>query len=920
MTKGYYSVISQSLFGQKLFGSLRHEIEQGIKQYSDFSQNRLKKAIQCFSPRMKQALYEIIFLLHYNDPSLAQHYVKVSAKELLARKATTSKIDFNLYSRGVPAGVLGFDKLSQIFYKDMQEHIEQEFKVDISKIRQPAVCPIVSLASLGSIGTIAHKLEKSDLDLQIQYDIFPYLLGAGYCSDAFFEKMFYSVTQWYENTNKAKSGNAHNLESIFPLIFKFQKKPFEVENLNIYFKLVNELTRMYDLYQNRVLYGQKMRLEKALQDRIKRILSYIKSKYSGEDIYFFAYSTENYRIGKHGSTLESKESSGSAYEKILTYDTLMPGIQYNSVVPSHFLFGDSINNNEPLYKALISCFRLRLFDGPMWKAIRFPAQLVIDLGNSPLLSNRYLSEHRGAIYWEAFKGSSGNLPKSFLNLLRLENLYGEDENRQSIIQLIKKPSAYRDLLAEVKAKADKQSVLDPYGLGYDEQDPFPLQDVYRIELQNPDLLYDPWWWRYKTIKIFYTNINNLDYQTKQDISLMIDVCFTLHIGMDDIFLSHNVKLNATESARIRIINDFFENAFPALTEKRKFIEQVFLGDLSSVNHFETRLKKHFKNTISRILKDKSTSAITAREEEKEIWLQYYEQNFEPKEHQIPRNILSNIHKLKGRLQIKFDDQKWHFKTIPAIKNNSLRFHVFGILKNQDKTVKLHVDDDMVRGLTYCIINNFYGAYAKQAIKMSTSLVEFNPQSFSGLSTHDQKHAKLTAELIEIMSGRIAARFPKMMVDYREVINSKFKVMEVIFLINVLVFGRIHAVYRDHMDNFYMVSFDHQKINQTAYKYLDKRDEFLAEDEIISSISKFVQKFSLGEKDLRWEGGTVSYWLNPLSVASESAVRVDHLMDYEKEVADILHGHILKKLSLMPDDPNKRPGWFQSVDHIQQGNS
>ena len=898
MAAKLYSALSKSEYRQRIFGMLTKDMVAGLKFYQKFSNQRLKNAIRLFSPSMKKALYETLFLLHFNHPSFRNFHLPAKTSGDNQRAASNSKAEVDLFVNNAPAGVLGFSNMSAIFFKDMQTHIQREYRVDIAQLPPLRNYPIVSICSLGSIGTIAHKLEKSDLDLQIQYDISPYLISEQHCNDSFFADALDFFRQQAKKQRAKLTTAAFEFDKNFPLISRFQKKKDLLKDVGNFLKLSCEVTKLYDIYDQQFFAASRLSVEQRLQKRIKNIERFISSKYPDEDMHFFAYSTDNYRQGFHGSTLESKESSGSAYEKILTYDTLMPGIQYNSVVPSHFIFGDNINKNESLYQSIIACLRLRLFDDGLAARLKLDPRRIVDLGATPELSRKYLDEHRGAIYWEAFKGSSGNLPKAFLNLLRLESLYSEGQNRQTVIRLIKEPDTYKNLLSEIKAKVDQESLKDPYGLQYDEQSPFPLHEVYRLETQNPDLLLDPWWIKYKVLKIFYWQASFLDYNSKQDISLMIDTCFALHVGLDDIFMSQYTNLNEIESVRIRLLNDYFENAFPALTRKRDFIEKIFQGEVSNVNYFEDRLKKHFRDAISRILKQSGT-AITAKAEEKRIWLQYYEQNFEPSKNQIPRNILSNINKASGRLQVRYQTDQWHFRTIRSFDQaKTSRFRVFGNPERLAAKVNLHHDHDLVRGLVYCIINKLYGSYERQNIKMSTSLIELLAHTYEDAMPPDVRYSKVNSKLLEMLATMVAGRFPVREVDYREAMQSGFFVTEIIFVINVLVFGRVQAIYRDRMDNYYQVTIDNKELNDASFKYMGKVEVLEKNPQIIDSICQVLKKLNmLKDRSPADLADCVSFWLNPLSFSNESNMRNDWLDKIEQRINTNMYEAVASQLGL-----------------------
>ena len=87
--------------------------------------------------------------------------------------------------------------------------------------------------------------------------------------------------------------------------------------------------------------------------RLALIQKYIEDKFPKAEIYMFGMSLDMYRAGRYMSSLDFKESSGSAYELILNYETLMPGIQFTPGVPAHFCFPTAVNNDRQSRRILM---------------------------------------------------------------------------------------------------------------------------------------------------------------------------------------------------------------------------------------------------------------------------------------------------------------------------------------------------------------------------------------------------------------------------------------------------------------------------------------------------------------------------------------------------------------------------------------
>lgn len=848
----------------------------------------MKIALELFSPTMKKALFETIFLLHYNHPKFKA--LKVQSVKLSANDKTPDKL-FDLYQDNAPAGVLGFTTMPAQFFREMKDHVLREFQINLQNIQEPAFHPVVSISSLGSIGTIAHKHTKSDLDLQIQYDPYPYRIKTDNLSDDFFERIEDEVRDFSN-----KSPRKIDFQRWLPMMSHFQANhSLNLKDLDSYLKLNDELLALYDFYQELELQkaqekDQASGYEERINRRFKAIERYLQAKYPQEELHFFAYSCKNFRQGKHGSTLESKESSGTAYEKILTYDLLLPGVYYNAVTPLHFLFNAKINNNTPFFKSLISVFRLSFLDTAMLSVEIEPGRC-IDLGNTPFLSEEYLVAHRKAVYWEAFKGSSGNLPKAYLNLLRLENL-NHPGYRHTIIQLIKEPNLYDALMQKAKTEADLRQLDDPYYLKYDEADPFPLEEIFTIELKNPLLNLDPWWLRYKALKIFYQLSDNFDAVEKKAISNSIDFCFALHVGLDDIVLNEESYKVDTNRYRNRVLLEFYNNAFPPLTHKREVLDNIFLGSVTEVNSFETTLKKQFREVLTRFQSNREMT-----NEEESIWFKYYEYNFEPKKGQILKNILSHLQKSQGRLHIFFEDNQWFFTTVRFAHLGKKRFDTFGTLtKQHEDQTDLYFDEDLLRGFIYCIVNGYYAANSFKRIKTSStviSLLNF-PTGQSG-DKRINNLGKVNSYLLEKVATAFAKRFPPISVDYKESIQSAKKTFDILIVINLGHYGRVHAIYRDKMDNFFLAYQDNPSMVDESKNVFGSIDKALASQVLQKSVANLIHYSKIMERSSHNLLKDVSFWFNPLSIEHESAIREEMLQKLEQKVQEKLTELVLNPL-------------------------
>src|SRR5271156_6673911 len=96
---------------------LKDGLANGLKFFEGFNESRLKLAFGSFDAPMKQALYEVLFLLHVNDPKFKKHKFQGVKLEHVggALREIPFEAEADLYVEGAPHGVEGIDRLSPIF-------------------------------------------------------------------------------------------------------------------------------------------------------------------------------------------------------------------------------------------------------------------------------------------------------------------------------------------------------------------------------------------------------------------------------------------------------------------------------------------------------------------------------------------------------------------------------------------------------------------------------------------------------------------------------------------------------------------------------------------------------------------------------------------------------------------------------------
>ena len=876
--------------------------EKGANFFNIYNESRIQLAFNSFDPRMKEALYEIIFLLHENYPELATHKYKSSVFKGQIKVKETEKT-INLYDDKAPYGVKGIERLSSIFKKDFDDYILATFgrKLDFSGDQSQR--PIDGIYSIGSIGTIGHKNIASDLDLEVQYDLEPFLFDIKKwddsvfidaiqkeCSDLIDRYVFKKYKGKNETPTKEKKKNikvffSQKLSDKYPLLFKH----LILKTTNV-FKLIEKspnkakiksrlIREIINLMKRNARLGNAEDIKKneqVLKQRIEKIQSYIQDKFPDAEVYLFPFSLHEFRKGHFGSTTESKESSGSAYELILNYETLMPGIYFTPIIPCHFLFPNDVNNSEEHFDKLIEYLRFGIID--IYDKL---SGQITNQGPTPDLQMTYVAHHYSAVYWEAFKASYGNLPKATLNLLRYEVLL-EKQAGKTIIQLIKNPQLL-DKLAFATDNLEKELKAEKI---------FSPQDLISFEKEFPDLQFDPWWLRYKALKIAYgvpDIIEGIETAELIQISKNIDTAFALHIRLSDVFKKPGQKpLN--NSFRDEVLTEFLNQAFPDNTDRRNSLTATFIGDVETVSEFEKDLREIFQSCIDRVHeKVESTHEKTDKKtsDEYNIWYHFYQKNFKPKKNVIQRSILNHLQVPRGRLQIGFEPKEgWFFRSLQKETTVGKRFES-SILNILPEKVTLLKKSKFLHGLAYCVVNGYYGVFSSGTLKETMTDVEYDRKHTNLGSKNDNHLAFIRPDQIERIMKMIIELFSPLKVSYMDCIQTKRKIITVMIFLNLQKYGRLSILYRDNLDTLYVDTFDLKDFNVNIDKYITSYKSMLKSVFLHETLRRFFEARQINPDEI-----ALKTWVNTNSVETSHAATNE--VAKESELAETFIKQIILK--------------------------
>ena len=875
---------------------LKQGLDKGLEFFEKFNESRLKLAFSSFDEDMKVALYEVLYLLHVNDPKLKEYTFTATRVEHIGGRTKTIPYETTicLYLEGAPHGVEGIDQLSPIFKENFEAHIQKEFGAKVSPVSTYGFNPITSIGSLGSIGTVGHKSLASDLDLQVQYELEPFLFdSSSWTDDTLKDGLGEEVKFWINRQRVAQKlspeamkdpkilqglrGKAvQQVAKIYPHLYKYlmtqgggnidlhgdaaaQKRQAILHEIIALMKRVVRLKRGEEL----------KKFENLFKEKANQVQDYIVKKYPLAEIYLFTASNDGYRRGHHGTTLESKESSGSAYELILNYETLMPGIQMTPMVPGHFIVPDMINNDTAMYDRILDYIRFKMVD--IYKDV---GPRIANLGATPDMPQTYVAKHSGAVYWEAFKASSGNIPKALLNLFRYEMLLDRRFVKTNI-QIIKKPDYLNQFVAPKPADESEQLVAMVEG-----RSGIPPWAILELEEMFPLLLQDPWWQRYKALKVGFhepKGIEGIEDSTRLQISMVIDLCFALHVRISDVFTKPG-DTRTFDSHREQVLLQFLKRAFPPVSGLRKFLEHLFAGEIQTVNQFEILLRNLFKTALDRVNKKIASFNIAGESNQKEfeIWYHYYQQNFEPAANVVPKTIMSHLTVARERVQIGFKlKEGWFFKSLQKQSNVGKRFDTFGTLDVLPEEVMLRERVRFLVGLADIVMNGYYGVTDEGKLKETRTVLEFDAKSMDLGNRTDNNLAFVRPDILHRLINQIYQFFPYQPYHYMDCVTKPRKVTDVLVLLNLTKYGRLSFLYRDNLRTWYVDEFEHKDVFNKAQTLRLSVVQLVAMKPLHVTIAKFLKGRGVNLNEIN-----LACWVNPNSVETQHSVQQMPLKERE----------------------------------------
>ncbi len=849
--------------------ALQKGLEAGRRFFEAFNDTRLELALEAFDEKTRYALYEVLFFLHVNEPRFAKHkYIAIRVEHSYGVAQKHYYEDSAcLYLEGAPHGVQGIEALPRRFRKEFLQYVRKEFGKIPRDRDVEGFAPFVSISALGSVGTMAHKAGSSDLDLQIQYELEPFLIDYSDWDDRKVHKALQKFIQWrfrllhrrHKAAGKAVEKTELREQAIawtkqeFPTLFAYfyertalGDRARHLADRTIRTSLQREMMSLIKRHQGMQQRENKQK-EALLRQRLDMIQDYIQKKFPEAEVYLFGSDNLSLRLGReHGSTLVSKEASGSAYRLMLTYDVLLPGTQFTPCIPSHFILPQEFCNVPARYDLLMDAIRFQMV--PLYRDI---APFLVNLGPAARLDLNYILAHGGAVYWEAFKAASGNLAKALLNLFRIEMLHHE-KYLVMIIELVKHPHILKSFMQEEEVSA---------GEGW-----WSLREMERLEEEMPFLRADPWWMKYRALKIAFAFIPHIAYTERGKILRTIDLCYAMHLKIAD-FFKHLAAKKPLSTHRDRFLYQFYERCFPPDSDARVRLRLVNIGETQAVIEFENELKFLFSSALERIrlIQEQNEIPDDSNQAEFEIWFHYYQKNFEPPENVIRQSILRHLKIPRLRLQISLDSQfqLWTFRSLQQ-ESGSQRDRNDEMFNYLPDSIDLMTCKSFLFGLAYCIHNAYYGYVNRGSLKEQKTRIEVDSSATQLPENIDRNYAFARPDVIVRLADQISEFFAYRSFNYLECLNER-TYQELFFTLNLMSYGHLAILFRDNLNNWYLEEFMIDSFRERSAEYYEKSEKMLKDRDLHRTIRQFLRELGISVWDQQVK---FTFWINPQSVHTQ----------------------------------------------------
>jgi hypothetical protein len=423
--------------------------------------------------------------------------------------------------------------------------------------------------------------------------------------------------------------------------------------------------------------------------------------------------------------------------------------------------------------------------------------------------------------------------------------------------------------------------------------------VLEVEREFPLLRMDPWWLRFKALKIAFgspNGIQGIEAEERQRLSNAIDIGFCLHVRIADVLGPHGEPGEAG-SHRDKVLRAFLRAGFPEGSSRRIFVENLMFGDARGLLFLEQEFRDLFQRSMTRVEQKMARLDVhghAGNQKELDLWLNYYLDNFRPASRVVPRCMMKHLRKPRVGIDISYRPERgWIFMSIQKIERGGLPPRQSSQVLYLPDRLTLFETPNFFMGLAHCILNGYVGTYRDDSGSEQRTVFEVDRQRVLQGNPIDDELAWLSAEQVERLVQRVAASFPYQSVDYRNVLKPERKVTGVFICLNLFRFGRVSILYRNNVNAWYCEEADLPALVANAESAAADAEALVNGEAIHQHVHQFLQLNKIDPAQV-----PIDVWVNPNSLAS-GRVKDYHALRKSFEQGTPLRDRILERNGVNP---------------------
>jgi hypothetical protein len=379
---------------------------------------------------------------------------------------------------------------------------------------------------------------------------------------------------------------------------------------------------------------------------------------------------------------------------------------------------------------------------------------------------------------------------------------------------------------------------------------------------------------------------------------VIDLAFCLHVRISDVMEGKGDKRTkgATPSYREQVLSTFLELAFPAGSPRRINLQNLFVGGVRGLLHFEKELRELFQRSMMRVEEKMAHMGVrdhAGASQEVELWLNYYVENFQPPLNAVPRVIMKHLKVARNGIEVSFrPGEGWAFLSIQ--RQSLLERSALSAGRNVSylpERVLLLENSGFASGMAHCVLNGYYGTLDKGTPEERLTRVELDDKKLDQGNNIHNEMAFVKEDQLNRLMKRISDAFPYQPYNYMDILKTERDVTGVFVMVNLWRFGLVSMIYRDNLSQWYCDEVEVPALFERGLELSKDMGRLLRARPLLDAIREL-----FGKRRIDPQRAHLAAWANPNSLTP------DHTQAFRERLLDMEAGTTLCELLQHLDRP------------------